>query len=151
MIKDIKQFMSKNNMNPLPMQNNNPLTVPIDANLINSLEDICCIMCGGNEFVNITRVKKIPRTLSRIGQEALINVNMMKCRKCDYLFNPKEWDEHRKADENEKEEEVIKETEEEAINDVDILKDETDAAIDDKIICRKCGTFYPSDEKHICG
>lgn len=110
---------------------------------VNSLPDMPCIKCGQKEFFNITRIKKLSRTVSPTGQEGNVNVNMLKCRECGWLFNPREWEDHKKA--NEKTEAV-----EEVINLKDGVKAKKEKEDDGKVLCRKCGVFYDKGEEHTC-
>ena len=100
---NIKDFLSsKQDL----MRNQHGVQVKIDPN---TLPDINCIKCGSLEFINVTRIKKLSRTISPTGQEGNVNINMLKCSnpECGWLFNPNEWEQHQ--EELEKEEEPKKE------------------------------------------
>lgn len=110
---------------------------------INGLPDMPCIRCGELEYVNITRIKKMSRTVSPNGQEGNININMMKCIKCGWLFNPKEWEDHNKGMENESQPDP-----EETASVGKEVKAEPE--MENKVMCRKCGMFYIEGNDHQC-
>jgi hypothetical protein len=104
---------------------------------INALPDVACIKCGEKEFLNFTRIKKLSRTVSPNGQEGNVNINMLKCKSCDWVFNPKEWEDHQKA--NETSDKVI-----------DIKKQPKVKKEPTREVCRKCGVFYDKNTEHQC-
>ena len=118
---------------------------------VNSLPDMPCIKCGEIEYYNVTRVKKLSKINSPTGQEGNININMLKCIGCGWLFNPKEWMTH----EAEMNKEEIIEVESEEVHDTvrveETLKvDDKAKTDDDRELCRKCGAFYEKGKDHNC-
>ena len=120
-----------------------PMGKPPQANLkldINTLPDIACIKCGEKEFNNITRIKKLSRTVSPTGQEGNVNVNMLKCSKCGWLFSPKEYEDYH----NNKDQKETPKIEQPKVKEIKKVEDET------KVLCRKCGEFYEKNKNHEC-
>lgn len=139
---DIKQFMKDGNNIPLPKGIGKQMGINVD---INALQDMGCIHCGNLEFQSIVRVKKLPATASPNGQAGSVNLNMLKCTECGWLFNAQEWE---KAQEQVKEKTVN-------INETIPLKDTVKTDIkkeveDNRILCRKCGTFFDKGTEHVC-
>lgn len=69
---------------------------------VKSLPDMDCIKCGNVVYFNVTRVKKLSKIASPTGQEGNININMLRCANCGWMFNPNEWEQHQRTKEEEK-------------------------------------------------
>ena len=110
---------------------------------VNSLDDMPCIKCGEKEFINITRIKKLTRTVSPTGQEGNVNINMLKCHNCGWLFNPKEW-----QDDYDAKTKTVSTNEKVEI--IQLKKEDKEIITDNRILCRKCGAFYEKDTEHKC-
>lgn len=114
---------------------------------VNSLSDMPCIKCGEEIFINVTRIKKLSRTVSPTGQEGNVNINMLQCSNpdCKWLFNPKEWEAAQPKDETIEPVKV-----EETIGIKDKVEADEPADEDNKDLCRICGTFYEKGTDHKC-
>lgn len=136
---EIKNFF------PSQQKGRNQQKVNINIDL-NTLPDMNCIHCGESTFINKTRLKKLLKTISPTGQEGTINVNMLTCSKCGWLFNQKEWEEYNSGntiDDNSKEKTIVSaEVKEKTKFNDEIYKNRT--------VCRKCGVFYDKDKGHNC-
>lgn len=127
------------------MQNMNVggMQVKID---VNSLPDMPCIHCGEKEFIQITRLKKLSRTLSPNGQEGTVNVNMLVCKGCNWIFNAKEWEDH-----NKEQDDTINANETLQVKDTLKVEDKADdKEYENKILCRLCGIYFDKGTDHDC-
>lgn len=139
---DIKEFMGKKQ--PIPGQQ---FGINVD---LNTLPDVCCIKCGGKEFISVVRIKEMSATISPNGKEGTINLNMLRCKndKCNWTFNAKEYGDWKTIQEGKTM--AVKETP--SFGDkaeVRILKKD-DELDDSRIMCRKCGLFFNEGDMHNC-
>jgi hypothetical protein len=151
---NVTNLFGKRDKNVLPIKNGST-SINVD---INSLPDIHCIKCGEEYFINVTKLKKLSAHISPNGKEGNVNINMLKCSKCGWLFNPKEWqDAQDEFDEIEKK--VLKDihpgkeepVREESIEDtIGRIKEPVEGINERRLMCRKCGEFYEEGEEHIC-
>lgn len=140
---DIKEFMSKGRM-PGPQGQ-----VGLNVDL-NTLPDVVCIQCRGNEFKPFVRIKEMSKTISPNGQEGTININMLRCanKDCNWLFNAKEYMDWKTAQDGK----TMAVKEAPSFGDkaeVTIMK-KSDEPEDDREICRKCGAFFDKGAEHAC-
>jgi DNA-directed RNA polymerase subunit M/transcription elongation factor TFIIS len=135
---NVTSFFGKNKQNVIPI-NNGKTSINVD---ISSLPDVNCIKCGEEYFINVTKIKKLSKTISPDGREGNVNINMLKCSKCGWLFNPKEW--QKEFDELEKK--VYEDS-----GNFESKEEEPVEEIDEKTaLCRKCGEFYEEGTEHTC-
>lgn len=139
----VRNLFPKNNKNVIPLNTANG-NIQID---ISTLPDMHCIKCGEEYFINVTKIKKLSKHISPDGREGNVNINMLRCSKCGWLFNPKEWQDTQDA---------FDEIEKKVLEDIQLEKVEPkkEESIEDtigrKLMCRKCGEFYNEGEDHIC-
>lgn len=152
---DIKEFLGRKVSRQLPKSLGKQLGIKVD---INSLEDMCCIKCGCIEYEGVTRIKKLPATISPNGQEGNINLNMLRCKECGWQFDVQEWEkakkEHQdlckdsKVPEDYEDEDTVSMNENIPLKDT--VKAEEPPEEDNRELCRKCGTFYEKGTDHDC-
>ena len=142
-IKDLFNGRDKKVQKQMQNLNVGGMQIKID---VNSLPDMKCINCGEKEFINVVILKKLTRTVSPNGQEGTVNVNMLKCRKCDWLFNAAEWEKH-----NKEQNETINVNETVGVKDtVDEILDKIEEQYSNKELCRICGLYFEKGKDHNC-